>query len=32
MAEFGWAYVEGGALTGSGGVTGSVQFLVDEHT
>jgi len=32
MAEFGWAYVEGGALTGSGGVTGSVQFLVDAHT
>jgi len=32
MAEFGWAYVEGGAITGSGGVTGSVQFLVDPHT
>ena len=32
MAEFGWAYVEGGAITGSGGVTGSVQFLVDPNT
>ena len=32
MAEFGWAYVEGGAITGSGGITGSVQFLVDPNT
>jgi len=29
MAEFGWAYVAGGALTSSGGVTGSVQFKGD---
>ena len=29
MAEFGWAYVAGGALTASGGVTGSVQFKGD---
>ena len=26
MAEFGWAYIEGGALTGSGGEHGSIQF------
>ena len=29
MAEFGWAYVAGGALTASGGVTGSIQFKSD---
>tara|TARA_R110000744_G_scaffold97132_4_gene187801 strand:+ start:139 stop:498 length:360 start_codon:yes stop_codon:yes gene_type:complete len=32
MAEFGWGYIEGGAITGSGGITGSVQFLVDPFT
>ena len=26
MAEFGWAYVAGGAITSSGGPDGSIQF------
>ena len=26
MAEFGWAYVAGGAITGSGGPVGSVMI------
>ena len=26
MAEFGWAYVAGGAITGAAGPTGSIQI------
>mgnify|MGYP006403682755 CR=1 FL=1 len=28
MAEFGWAYIGDGAITGSAGATGSVQFKI----
>ena len=28
MAEFGWAYIEGGAITSSLGPTGSIQFKI----
>ena len=30
MAEFGWAYVAGGALTGAAGPTGSVLLKKEE--
>tara|TARA_E500000318_G_C3568576_1_gene216786 strand:+ start:5914 stop:6255 length:342 start_codon:yes stop_codon:yes gene_type:complete len=31
MGEFGWAYVDGGSITGSGGPVGAVQFLKSEN-
>ena len=30
MAEFGWAYVAGGAITGAAGPTGSIQVKQTE--